>query len=80
MPRRAPLIASTDHRPKLIQAPDHDQFTPPAAMQEAVADWAATTVEVVPMADHFMAGATGIVAERATAFTRSLAVEPPGGY
>jgi hypothetical protein len=74
MPRRTPLIASTDHRPKLIQAADHDQFTPPAAMQEAVSAWAATTVEVVPMADHFMAGATGIVAERAAAFVRQLAV------
>jgi alpha/beta superfamily hydrolase len=73
MPRRTPLIASSDHRPKLIQAPDHDQFTPPAAMQEAVAGWAATTVEVVPMADHFMAGATGIVGERAVAFARQLA-------
>jgi alpha/beta superfamily hydrolase len=74
LPRSTPLIASTDHRPKLIQAPDHDQFTPPAAMEEAVAGWAATTIEVVPMADHFMAGATGVVGERAAAFIKTLAV------
>jgi alpha/beta superfamily hydrolase len=67
------LIASTDHRPKRIQAPEHDQFTPPAAMDDAVAGWTATTVELVPMADHFMAGATGLVAERAVAFATSLA-------
>jgi uncharacterized protein len=70
---RRGLIASTDHRPKAIQAPEHDQFTPPAAMEEAVASWPATTVEVVPMADHFLAGATGVVAERAVAFVRTLA-------
>jgi alpha/beta superfamily hydrolase len=73
MPGRGALIASTDHRPKLIQAPEHDQFTPPAAMDEAVAGWTATTVELVPMADHFMAGATGVVAERAVAFAKTLA-------
>ncbi len=74
MPGRGNLIASTDHRPKCIQAPEHDQFTPPAAMSDAVAGWTATTVELVPMADHFMAGATGLVAERAVAFVRTLAV------
>jgi alpha/beta superfamily hydrolase len=73
MPGRGNLIASTDHRPKRIQAPEHDQFTPPAAMDDAVAGWTATTVELVPMADHFMAGATALVAERAVAFTRTLA-------
>jgi uncharacterized protein len=73
MAGRSGLIASTDHRPKVIQAAEHDQFTPPAAMEDAVASWLATTVEVVPMADHFMAGATGVVAERAVAFVSALA-------
>jgi alpha/beta superfamily hydrolase len=41
-----------------IRTPEARPVHPPAAMQEAVAEWAATTVEVVPMADHFMAGAT----------------------
>jgi uncharacterized protein len=70
---RHALIAGTDHRPKAIQAPSRDQFTSPAAMQEAVAGWANTTIEVVPMADHFLAGGTGLVSERAVAFVNRLA-------
>jgi len=70
---RHALIAGTDHRPKAIQAPEHDQFTSPEAMHAAVAEWAATTIEVVPMADHFLAGRTGVVAERAVAFVQQLA-------
>jgi alpha/beta superfamily hydrolase len=72
LPGRSALIAGSDHRPKAIQAPEHDQFTPPPAMAAAVADWVATTVEVVPMADHFLAGGTGPVAERAVAFVNRL--------
>jgi len=67
------VLAAADHRPKLVEAAEHDQYTPPAAMAAATADWVATTVETVPMADHFMAGATSIVAERAVAFVSSLA-------
>jgi alpha/beta superfamily hydrolase len=72
MAGRSALIAATDHRPKVIQAPEHDQYTPPTAMREATAGWIATTVEVVPMADHFLAGAATLVAERAVACARSL--------
>lgn len=67
------FIASTDHRPKVIEAPEHDQYTPPASMREVTAGWLATTVEVVPMADHFLAGATAVVAERAVAAATKLA-------
>jgi len=73
MAGRGALIASTDHRPKAIQAPEHDQYTPPAAMLEATASWLATTVEMVPMADHFLAAGTGLVADRAVAFIKTLA-------
>jgi alpha/beta superfamily hydrolase len=66
-------LAAGDHRPKLIEAPEHDQYTPPEAMGAATAGWVATTVESVPMADHFLAGATAVVAERAVGFVRSLA-------
>jgi alpha/beta superfamily hydrolase len=68
----ASVLAASDHRPKLVEAAEHDQYTPPAAMAVATAGWAATTVETVPMADHFLAGATAVVAERAAAFLRSL--------
>jgi alpha/beta superfamily hydrolase len=67
------VLAAGDHRPKLVEAAEHDQYTPPAAMAAATAEWIAATVETVPMADHFMAGATAVVAERAVAFVRSLA-------
>jgi hypothetical protein len=67
------VLAGADHRPKLLEAAEHDQYTPPAAMVEATAGWKATTVETVPMADHFLAGATALVAERAVGFVRSLA-------
>jgi uncharacterized protein len=67
------LVASGDHRPKLVVAPEHDQFTPPEAIRAATATWAATTVEPLPMADHFLAGRTGPVADAAVAFVRSLA-------
>jgi alpha/beta superfamily hydrolase len=71
--RRSGLVAATDHRPKLIEAPEHDQFTPPAAMTAAVDGWPATEVETVPSADHFLAGRTRMVGERAVAFVSRLA-------
>jgi alpha/beta superfamily hydrolase len=67
------LVAAGDHRPKLIVAPDHDQFTPPAAVADMTSTWAATTIEPLAMADHFLAGRTGPVADAAVAFVRSLA-------
>jgi uncharacterized protein len=67
------LVAAGDHRPKLIVAPEHDQFTPPATVAEVTSAWTATTVEPLPMADHFLAGRTGPVADAAVAFVRSLA-------
>jgi alpha/beta superfamily hydrolase len=70
---RGALIAGSDHRPKLIEAAEHDQFTTPAAMTEATDGWTATTIETVPGADHFLGGATAVVAERAVAFVRRLA-------
>jgi hypothetical protein len=69
----ATVLAGADHRPKLVEAAEHDQYTPPAAMAEATAGWTATTVETVPMADHFLAGAITLVAERAVGFLTSLA-------
>ncbi len=67
------LVAAGDHRPKLVVAPDHDQFTPPAAVAQVTSTWVATTVETLPMADHFLAGRTGPVADAAVAFVRSRA-------
>lgn len=57
--------AGPDGRPKLLLVPAHDQFCPPDRAREATAGWAATEVEVVEGADHFLAGAAAAVARRA---------------
>jgi alpha/beta superfamily hydrolase len=51
----APLAAD-DHRPKHLVVPRHDQYSPPAAIEPVVADWANTSLVVVESADHFLAG------------------------
>ena len=71
----APPLAASDHRPKLVLAPAHDQFTSPDTMRELTADWSNTTVEVVEMADHFLGGRLGPVALDVVAFVNRL-VEP----
>ena len=67
------LLAGPDHRPKCLQAAEHDEFTPPDAMRAAVGAWRNTTVELVRRADHFFAGATALVGERAVTFVSGLA-------
>ena len=54
-----------DPRPKLVLVAAHDQFSPPARVAEVTGAWAATESDEVPGADHFLAGATARVAERA---------------
>lgn len=66
------MVAPDDPRPKLLLVPEYDQYRSPDAAREATAGWVNTTVEVVPGADHFMAGRTQHVADRFTAFTTSL--------
>lgn len=51
-----------DGRPVLVMAPEHDQFAPPYWVGKAIRGWPDVTVEAVPMADHFLAGATAQVA------------------
>ncbi len=55
--------AATDPRPKLLLVPEHDQYRDPSAATAEVAAWAATTVEVVPGTDHFLAGRFALVAD-----------------
>lgn len=50
-----------DPRPVLVLAPEHDQFAPPSWARRATDGWPDATVETVPMADHFLAGATAHV-------------------
>ena len=55
---------ASDPRPKHLLAPVHDQFCPPSDTRAATDRWAATTVEPIEGADHFLAGATTRVAAR----------------
>jgi uncharacterized protein len=63
--------AASDHRPKLALGPAHDQFTPVDQWHAATSSWRNTAVEVVEMADHFLAGRTGVVAAAAVAFCQA---------
>jgi len=57
--------AGRDQRPTRVLVPEHDQFSPPARTVPAIKDWVNTTVDVVPGADHFLAGATDVVVAEA---------------
>ena len=65
LPAPAELEAARDPRPKRVLVPEHDQFSPPAKTGPAVDGWLATTVEVIPGADHFPSGATDSVVVQA---------------
>ncbi len=62
----APLAAA-DHRPKHLVVPRHDQYSPPEAVEPAIATWSATSLVVVESADHFLAGHLGRFVELAAA-------------
>jgi uncharacterized protein len=56
------LVAATDDRPKVLAVPQHDQLNPPDRARPIVDGWRATRLEVIPGADHFMAGRADRVA------------------
>jgi alpha/beta superfamily hydrolase len=62
------LPVGADPRPKLLLVPEHDQYCPPPVAADATAAWDLTYLETIPGADHFLAGATGTVAQKAVAF------------
>jgi alpha/beta superfamily hydrolase len=66
-----PRPAAGDERPVLAAVAEHDQFNPPDRLREAVAAWPNATVTVVPMADHFLAGAAATVADTVLAWLRT---------
>jgi len=51
----------SDPRPKALAVPEHDQFSPPAAIAQVVAGWEKSTVATVPNADHFLGPVQPIV-------------------
>jgi uncharacterized protein len=60
-------VAGSDHRPKHLLVPQHDQYSPPEQTAVAVAAWPATTVETIEGADHFLNGHLQHVATRVAA-------------
>lgn len=50
------MAAARDARPKLLLVPEHDQFCGPGPAAERTGGWEATRIDVVPGADHFLAG------------------------
>jgi alpha/beta superfamily hydrolase len=71
-----PRPAEGDERPVLVLAAEHDQFSPPERLREVAAAWPDATVTVVPGADHFLAGATGHVADEVLAWLGVNGVRP----
>lgn len=68
-------LAGTDHRPKHLLVPAHDQFSGPEATAALVAEWRATDLTVVPTADHFFAGHLGQAADWAAAALALTVIE-----
>jgi len=67
------IVAATSEKPKQLVVPGNDQFRSPESASELVADWPATTTEVVAGADHFLAGRTNEVSRLLELFARALA-------
>jgi alpha/beta superfamily hydrolase len=54
-----------DRRPKVIAVPARDQYSPPQPVEQCVATWSATTVEVLEGVDHYLGAALSRVVEGA---------------
>lgn len=67
------MATAGDPRPKLLVVPEHDQFDPPERVRRVTAGWAATRIEVVAGADHFLVGRTDRVADLVVGFVDALA-------
>ena len=67
-----------DDRPVLVVAAEHDQFAPPSWVERSTAGWPDVTIEVAPMADHFLAGAASVVARTVAGWVVARAAERRG--
>jgi alpha/beta superfamily hydrolase len=65
-------LVAGDARPKHVILAEHDEFRDPDYVIDAIADWTATTYDVVSGASHFFVGRTNRVIEIASAFTTDL--------
>ncbi len=48
-------LAAQNSRPKILIAPEHDQFTDPTALRAATSSWTNTVIVELPHVDHFIA-------------------------
>ena len=62
-PPLAMISVSAPTVPALVIAPRHDQITDIETVTETVADWPNAELEILPSADHFLAGHTTPVAD-----------------
>ncbi len=69
------MLAAHDARPKRLVIPEHDEFRLPESARAITADWTATSLVVVPGADHYFAGRTARVADLLVEFAENL--NPP---
>jgi alpha/beta superfamily hydrolase len=65
-------VVGRDARPKHLVLAQRDQVRSPDDVRAATAHWSATTVEVVPGADHFFVGRTDRVVAAARDFVARL--------
>jgi alpha/beta superfamily hydrolase len=64
----ATATVGNDPRPKLLVLAEHDEFRPPAEIEEETRDWRNTERVVVNGASHFFVGRTEQVVERSADF------------
>jgi pimeloyl-ACP methyl ester carboxylesterase len=55
-------------QPTLVLVAEHDQFSPPSAVEPIVAAWPDATIEIIASADHFLAGRAKAAADTAAAW------------
>ena len=68
------MAAAHDPRPKRLVIPELDQYSSPARATEVTTGWLATSVAVVPGADHFLVGHAAPVLEEARQWLAALGV------
>ena len=71
------LRAARGTAPTLVLAAQHDQFRDAEDAEAMISDWPDTRFHVLAGADHFMAGMTDQIAERALGFLRPLIAPAP---
>lgn len=71
------LMVDPPTQPTLVLVAEHDQFSPPSAVEPIVATWPHATVEIITSADHFLVGRAAAAADTAAAWLRGLPPRSP---